>query len=82
MGIPLYVYCFSLAAFNILFFSFKLQCLGVFLLGLILSGTLLPGLTRLFPFPGYGSFQLVYLQICSQLLFPLSSFWDPYDANN
>ena len=46
MGFPLYVTCcFSLAAFNILslclvFVSLISMCLGVFLLGLILYGTL------------------------------------------
>ena len=46
MGFPLYVTCcFSLAAFNILslclfFVSFISMCLGVFLLGYILYGTL------------------------------------------
>ena len=46
MGFPLYVtYCFSFAAFNILslclvFVSLISMCLGVFLLGFILYGTL------------------------------------------
>ena len=46
LGFPLYVtYCFSLAAFNILslclvFVSLISMCLGVFLLGFILCGTL------------------------------------------
>ena len=46
MGIPLYViFCFSLAAFNIfclylIFDSLINMCLGVFLLGFILCGTL------------------------------------------
>ena len=45
MGVPLYVICFPLVAFNILswsliFVSLITMCLGVFLLGFILSGTL------------------------------------------
>ena len=61
IGFPLYVTCcFSLAAFTILslcfvFFSLISMCLGVFLLGFILYGTL--GLDWLFPFPCWGNFQ-------------------------
>ena len=65
MGFPLYATCcFSLAAFNILslclvFVSLISMCLGVFLLGFILYGILVPlGLDWLFPFPCQGNFQL------------------------
>ena len=52
MGIPLYVVCcFSLAAFNIfsfylIFDSLSNMCLGMFLLGFILYGTLCASWTR------------------------------------
>ena len=64
MGFPLHVtYCFCLAAFNILslclvFVGFISMCLGVFLLGFILHGTLCASWTWLFPFPCWGNFQL------------------------
>ena len=65
MGFPVYVTCcFSLVAFNILslclvFVSLISMCPCVFLLGLILYGTLMPlGLDWLFPFPCWGNFQL------------------------
>ena len=65
MGFPLYVTCcFSLAAFNFLslclvFVNLVSMCFGVFLLGFILYGTLVPlGLDWLFPFPYWGNFQL------------------------
>ena len=63
MGFPLYVtVCFSLA-FNILslclvFVSLISMCLGMFLLGFILYGTLCASWTWLFPFPCWGNFQL------------------------
>ena len=62
MGFPLCVTCcFSLAAFNFLplclvFVSLISMCLGVFLLGFILYGTLCA--SWLFPFPCWGKFQL------------------------
>ena len=62
MGFPLYVTCcFSLAAFNILslyliFISLISTCLGLFLLGFILYGTLCASWTWLFPFPYWGNF--------------------------
>ena len=51
--------CLSLAAFNILslcliFVSLISMCLGVFLLGFILYGTLCASWTWLFPFPCWG----------------------------
>ena len=65
IGFPMYVTCcFSLAVFNILslcvvFVTLIYMCFGVFLLGLILYGTLVPlGLDWLFPFPCWGNFQL------------------------
>ena len=65
MGFPLCVTCcFSLAAFSILslclvFVSLISTCLGVFLLGFILYGTLCASwIDWLFPFPCWGNFQL------------------------
>ena len=64
MGFPLYVTCcFSLAIFNILslclvFVSLISICLGMFLLGFILYGTLCPFWTWRFPFPCWGNSQL------------------------
>ena len=64
MEFHLYVTCcFSLAAFNILssclvFVSLISMCLGRFLLGFILYGTLGTSWTWLFPFPCWGNFQL------------------------
>ena len=62
MGFPLYAICyFTFVAFNVLslclgFVSLISMCLGVFLLGFTLYGTL--GLDLLFPFPSWGNFQL------------------------
>ena len=64
MEFHLYVTCcFSFAAFNILssclvFVSLISMCLGRFLLGFILYGTLCTSWTWLFPFPCWGNFQL------------------------
>ena len=50
------------------------MCLGMFLLGFILYGTLVPlGLDWLFPFPCWGHFQLQSLQKFSHTLFFCSS---------
>ena len=79
MGFPLYVTCcFSLAAFNILplclvFVSLISMCLGMFLLGFILCGTVCASWTWLFPFPCWGNFQLQSLQKFSHTLFFCSS---------
>ena len=66
MGIPLYVICcFSLAAFNIfslnlIFDSLSNMCLGVFLLGFILYGTLCTSWTWLtISFPKLGKFSTI-----------------------
>ena len=64
MGFPLYVTCcFSLVVFNslylcLVFVSLINMCLGMFLLGFILYGTLCASWTWLFPFPCLGHFQL------------------------
>ena len=64
MEFPLYVTCcFSLAALNVfslclVFVSLISMCLGRFLLGFILYGTLCTSWTWLFPFPCWGNFQL------------------------
>ena len=88
MGIPLYVICcFSLAAFNIfslylIFDSLINMCLGVFLLGFILYGTLccldlidyfLSHIREVF---NYNLFKY----FLSPFLF-LFFFWDPYNLN-
>ena len=54
----------------------------MFLLGFILPGTFCASwrLGWLFPFPCSGSFQLLFLQIFSQVL-SLFSFWDSYNAD-
>ena len=89
MGVPLYVVChFSLVVFNILpvlnFCQFD-NCVSwcVFLLGIILTGTLFASWVGwLFPLPCLGSFQLLSLEISSQVLpLSISSFWDPYNVN-
>ena len=90
MGVPLYViWHFSLVAFNILslsliFVIFFTMCLDVFLLVVLLPGTICASWTWLtISFPLLGSFQILCLQIFSWVL-SLSLFfffWDPYDAN-
>ena len=63
-GFLSYFTCWSsLAAFNILslcsvFVSLISMCLGMFLLGFILYGTLCASWTWLFPFPCWGNFQV------------------------
>ena len=66
MGVPLYVIChFSLVAFNTLslsltFVSLITMCLGVFLLGFILPGTLCASWTWLtISFPMFGKFSSI-----------------------
>ena len=88
MGIPLYVICcFSLAAFNIfslylIFDSLINMCLGVFLLGFILCGTLCfldlidYLLTHIREVFNYNLFKY-FLSPFSFLFF----FWDPYNLN-
>ena len=86
MGVSLAVICcFSVVAFNILsvfnFLSVWLLCVSVCsFLGLSCLGlSVLPGLGWLFPFPCLRSFQLLSLQIFSQVLSLF--FWDPSNAN-
>ena len=87
MGFPLYVTCcFSLVAINILslclvFVSLISMCLGMFLLGFILYGTLCVSWTWLtISFSGeifnYNLFK-IFLTPFLLLLF----FWDPYNSN-
>ena len=88
MGFSLYVTCcFSLAAFNILslclvFVSLINMCLGVFLLGFILYGTLhLLDLIDYFLFHGGEIFNY---NLFKNFLIPfhfLFFFWDPYNSN-
>ena len=73
MEVPLYVVIFSLVALifslSLTFVSLITVFLGVFLFGFILPGlSVLPGLGWLFPFPYWGSFQLLSLQILSLVL--------------
>ena len=87
MGFPLYVTsCFSLAAFNILslclvFVSLISMCLGVFLLGFILYGTLCASWTLLtISFSMLGKFSTIISSKISHFLF-LFFFWDPYNMS-
>ena len=88
MGIPLYVICcFSLAAFSIfilylIFDSLIDMCLGVFLLGFILYGTLhfldlidyfLSRIREVFKYNLFKYFLIPFLF--------LFFFWDPYNSN-
>ena len=88
MGIPLYVICcFSLAAFNIfslylIFDSLIIMCLGVFLHGFILYGTLCASWTSLIiSFPILGKFSTIISSNIFSLSFFLFFFWDPYNLN-
>ena len=85
MGFPLYVICcFSLAAFNCLslylvFVSLITVCLGMFLLGFILYGTL-----TLVPFDLIDYFLFHVLEIFNYNLFKnfiFLFFWVPYNSN-
>ena len=88
MGVPLYVTCcFFLAAFNILslsliFVTSTTVCLGVFLFGLILFGTLCNSCTWVsvsFPKLGKSSAIMSSNTICSLPHFlSIFSFWDYY----
>ena len=89
MGFPLYVTCcFSLAAFNILSLCLVLvslmnMCLGMFLFGFILCGTLCASWTwltyllfhvgELFKYHLFKNFLILFLF--------LFFFWDPYNSN-
>ena len=65
---------------SLIFVSLVTVCLGVFLLGLSFLGlSVLPELGWLFPLPCSGSFQLLSLQMFSQVL--SFFFWDPYNVN-
>ena len=56
------------------------MCLGVFLLGFTLYGTLCASWTWLFPFPRWGNFQLCLQKLLIPFLF-LFFFWDTYNLN-
>ena len=88
MGFPLYVTCcFSLAASNILslclvFVSLISMCLGMFLLGFILHGTL--GLLDLIAYLLFHVGEVFNYNLFKNFLIPflfLSFFWDPYNLN-
>ena len=85
MGVPLYViYWFSLVAFNIfslslIFVNLITMCLGLFLLGFILPGTLCTSWTLMsVSFPMLGSSAIISSNIFSG---PFSLFWDPCNVN-
>jgi len=92
MGVPLYViWHFFLVAFNILslslfFVIFVSMCLDVFLLVVLLPGTICASWTWLtISFPLLGKFSdimssNIFLGPFSLSLF-FFFFWDPYDAN-
>ena len=84
MGFPLYIICcFCLAAFNILslclvFVSLISMCLGVFLFGFILYGTLCAALTWLsIPFSMLGKFSTIISSKIFSYPFFFFSSWTP-----
>ena len=88
MGFHLYVTCcFSLDAFNILslclvFVSLISMCLGLFLLGFILYGTLCNSWTLLtIFFTMLGKFSAIISSKIFSYPFFLFFFWDPYSLN-
>ena len=88
MGFPLYIICcFSFVAFNslylcLVFISLINMCLGMFLLGFILYGTLcLLDLTDCFLFHVWEIFNYnLFKNIFIPFLF-FFFFWDPYNSN-
>ena len=89
MGFPLYVTCcFSLAAFNILslclvFVSLISTCLGVFLLGFILCGSLCASWTW-FDYFLFHVGEIFKYNLFKNFLIPflfLFFFWDPCNLN-
>ena len=87
VGIPLYViYCISLAAFNIsslsLIVSLITKCLGMFLLGFALPGTLCTSSTWVtVSFSMLRKFSAIISWDIFSGPFPLFSFWDSHHAN-
>ena len=88
MGVPLYVICyFSLVAFNdfslsLIFVDLITMCLGVFLLGFILPGTLCTSWTWMaISFPTLGKFSTIISSSIFLGPFSLLSFWDSYNEN-
>ena len=87
MGFPLYVTCcFFLAAFNILplylvFVSLISRCLGVFLLGFILYGTLC--LLELIDYFLFHVGEIFSYNLFKNFLIPFLFlfFWDSYNSN-
>ena len=88
MGFPLYVTCcFSLAALNILslglvFVSLISMCLGMFLLGFILYGTLCASWTW-FDYFLFHVGEIFNYNLFKNFLIPFLFlfFWDPYNSN-
>ena len=88
MGVPLCVIChFSLVAFNnfslsLIFVNLITMCLGVFLLGFILPGTLCASWTWVaISFPMLENFSAIIPSNIFSGPSSLFSFWDPYNAN-
>ena len=86
MGIPWYVICyFSPIAFNIfslIFVSLSSMCLSMFLLGLILYGTLsFLDLGNCFLSHVMEVFRYYVFKYFLRLFPSLFSFWDPYNVN-
>ena len=88
MSFPLYVTCcFFPDAFNVLslclvFVSWINMCLGMFLLGFILYGTLCASWTCLtILFPMLGKFSTIISSKIVSYPFFFSSFSDPYNSN-
>ena len=88
MGVPLYVIChFSLFAFNnfslsLIFVSLITVCLGMFLLGFILPGTLCTSWTWVaISFLMLGKFSTIISSNIFSGPFSLFYFWDLYNAN-
>ena len=88
MRIPLCVICyFSLVVFNIcslylIFVNSINMCLGVFLLGFILFGTLWVSWTWvIISFPIFGKFSTIISSIFLMPFHFVFFFWDSYDSN-
>ena len=87
IGVALCINChFSLLllifSLSLIFVRLITMCLGVFLLGFILLGTVCASWTWLIiSFPTLGKFSANIYSNIFQVFFSLFSFWDPYNAN-
>ena len=81
------IFRFSLAAFNnfslsLIFANFITMCLGMFLLGFILYGTLCASWTWVaISFPRLGNSSAIMSSNIFSAPFSLFFFWDPYNAH-